>query len=153
MREVPRDKEETWALALRGSQDNDGVREKTGHRTTECCKSSISARAVPGGGSSHLLSTYGKAAQAKVLFIRELNGCLSNPVREVALTSLSLSFLNYQMNSSEFKGAAKPVSVQLDLPPWASEGTEHWQGRAGEKRNASTTAVPDPSPFRAIKKM
>lgn len=146
MREEPRDKEETWALALRGSQDNDGVREKTGHRTTECCKSSISARAVLGGGTSHLLSAYGKAAQAKDLFLRELNGYSSNPVREAALTSLSLSFLNCLMNSNESKEQQNQCLCSL-TPTRGSEGTEHWQGRAGEKRNASTTGVPDPFPF------
>lgn len=130
MREEPRDKEETRALALRGSQDNDGVWEKTGHMSTKCCKSSISARAVSWGGTSHSLSAYGKAAQAKDLFIGELNGYSSNPVMEAALTSLSLSFLNCQMNSNEFKGAAKPVSVQLD-PHTGVRG--HWI-LAGEGR-------------------
>lgn len=153
MREEPRDKEETWALAWRGSQDNDGIREKTGHRTTESCKSSISARSVPGGDTSHLLSACGKAAQAKDLFIRELNGYSSNPLMEAALTSLSLSFLNCQMNSIEFKGAAKPVSVQLD-PHTGVRG--HWtlagEGRGDECFNYSCSrSLPLSGPLRKCK--
>lgn len=100
-----------------------------------------------GWSPSPLLSTCGEAAHAKGLFISELSGCPSNPGREVAFTSPSLSFLTWKINSNECQGAAKPGSVQLDPQHRRSEGTENWQGRASENRNASTTAVPDSSPF------
>lgn len=155
MRGVPRDKAET-GLRPRG-EPGQWWSQRKHCRMLEPQRPS---KGNPGDGAPHVCwAPMARQPMLRAFFyyyyflISKLNGYPSSPVREVALTSLSLSFLNCKMNSNEWSRSHKTRVCAA----WPATGAVrgHWTpaGEGQEQRTASATAVRTPPPFTASEKM